>query len=98
MGRLEDKMLQASGVAMRVTTDLEARADAVIAREAPILKHATDWSEAKHAILDDAEKAITKAENALRLLANDPLPVSETSPSEPSSPAVEPPPVAFQSQ
>lgn len=86
MGRLEEKMARAAGVAERVTSDLESRADAVIAREAPILERAKGWSDAKRIILDDAEKAIDRAERALALLSNDPLPDSSDTPE--ASPAV----------
>lgn len=79
MGRLEDKMAQVAGIAERVTKDMEARADAVIEREAKLVTRTKNYFGAKNTILDGAETALEKAERMLALLNNDPLPVSETS-------------------
>ena len=80
MGRLEEKLLEASGAAKRITDTIEARADALIAREASLDRRTDEVFMPHENILQDAEKGLDAAEAALRLLNNDPLPSSGTSP------------------
>jgi len=83
MSRLEDKMAHVAQIAGRVTSDLEARADAVISREASIVNKSDRYFTAKHLILNQAEESLDKAESALKLLGNsDPLRVLDL-PTEP---------------
>ena len=82
MGRLEEKMAQVAGTAERITKSLEERADAVLTREFGIAGRSELYFHAKNRILDDADQALSKAERALALLSNDPLPVSSPSPAQ----------------
>lgn len=73
MDRLSEKLAKAAGVAKRQTDKIEARADALIAREADIEKR-TDAAFVPHeTILGDAERGLDAVEAQLRLLSNDPL-------------------------
>src|SRR5216683_4518363 len=70
MSRLSDKLAQAAGVAKRQTEKIEARADAMIAREASI-EARTDKAFSPHEmVLDSHEKELDKVEDALRQLSN----------------------------
>jgi hypothetical protein len=90
MGRLEEKMAQVAGTAERITKSLEERADAVLTREFGIAGRSELYFHAKNRIIDDADQALSKAERALALLSNDPLPASIASPEPPSVPEVAP--------
>lgn len=73
MDRLSEKLAKAAGVAKRQTDKIEARADALIAREADIEKR-TDQAFSPHeGILSDAEKGLDAVEAQLRLMSNAPL-------------------------
>lgn len=78
--RLADKLARASGAAQRVTATIEARADALLAREQDIDRRTDEVFAPHEGILIDAEKGLDAAENALRLLSNDPLSASGGSP------------------
>ena len=71
--RLTEKLKTASGVAARATQAIEARADALIAREAAIDKRTDEVFAPHEHVLTTAEKGLDEAEAALRLLSNDPL-------------------------
>jgi hypothetical protein len=88
MDRLSEKLARAAGVVGRVTADLEERADLVIAREDAIGKRSEQLFDAKHAVLDSADKGLDEIEHKLALLSNDPLESSG------HSPEVEPTPSA----
>jgi hypothetical protein len=73
MSRLTEKLKMASGVVGRQTARIEAKADAIIARE-PELEKQTDNAFAKHdALLNDAAKGLDALERELALVSNDPL-------------------------
>lgn len=79
--RLAEKLKLAAGVAPRQAAKIEARADAIIARE-PALEKKTDATFAPHeAILTSAESGLDALDASLRLMTNggDPLPVSGSS-------------------
>jgi hypothetical protein len=72
MSRLTEKLQLAGGVANRQSVKIEARADAIIAREAEIEKK-TDQAFSPHeAILSEAETALDAVELELTLLSNNP--------------------------
>jgi len=73
LDRLTEKLKTASGVAARATASIEARADALIAREAAISKRTEEVFAPHEHVLATAEKGLDDAEAALRLLSNDPL-------------------------
>ena len=108
MDRLAEKLAQAGGVVARVTKAIEDKADAVIAREAVMVKKAEDAFSGHDAILDDAVKALDALEAKLALVTNDPLPKSGSLPGgtgtalppppTPSPPAVGPLTPPFQSE
>ena len=88
MDRLSAKLQAAAGVGGRVTADLEERADRVIAREEAISVRSERLFDAKHAVLDSADKGLDGIERHLALLSNDPTDPLERagpSPSPPSS-------------
>lgn len=79
--RLKDKLHKASGVAMRVATQVESEADALIAREDQLKAKTTQAFGAHKAVLDAAHSELDQVENALNLMSNggpalDPLPES----------------------
>ncbi len=79
VSRLAEKLSLAAGVAHRQTAKIEARADAIIAREAAI-ESKTDAAFAPHeSLLSEAEKGLADVERSLALLTNggDPLHNSE---------------------
>jgi hypothetical protein len=91
MGRLEDKLAQAGGVVARQTAKIEARADAIIAREAAI-EAQTEQAFAPHeSILSEAESGLDTLSRQLAPLTNGgpPLELSSASPAAPVAP--EPP-------
>jgi hypothetical protein len=73
MDRLTEKLLKAGGVVGRLTAKLEAKADAVIARETVLDQKTEHAFDAHHAMLDDAGKALEAFEAKLALVSNDPL-------------------------
>lgn len=76
MTRLTEKLKTAREVSRRVTASVEARADALIAREAEMMDK-TDRAFSPHeAILDEAHRELDAVENELKLMSNDPLPGS----------------------
>lgn len=80
MDRLTEKLTQAGGVVARVTAAIEAKADAVIAREA-VLNQKTTAAFAPHiTMLDEAQAGLDALERQLALVSNDPLPSSGGSP------------------
>ena len=73
MDRLSEKLKAAGAVVGRQTAKIEARADALIAREAEI-EARTDKAFSPHeAVLDDAGRGLDDLERKLALLSNDPL-------------------------
>jgi hypothetical protein len=73
MSRLSEKLKMASGVVGRQTARIEAKADAIIARE-PELEKQTDNAFALHdALLNDAARGLDALERELALVSNDPL-------------------------
>ena len=82
--RLAEKLTKASGVAKRITETIEARADALIARETAIDRRTEDVFRPHEDVLGDAERGLDAAEAALRLLSNGaPLEPSDDSPAAP---------------
>ncbi len=80
MDRLSEKLKAAGAVVGRQTAKIEARADALIAREAEI-EARTDKAFSPHeAVLDDAGRGLDDLERKLALLSNDPLDGSGSSP------------------
>lgn len=76
MDRLTEKLKTAGAIVGRQTAKIEARADALIAREADI-EAKTDKAFSPHeAVLDDAARGLDSLERQLALLSNDPLPAS----------------------
>lgn len=73
MDRLTEKLKAAGGVVARQTAKIEARADAIIARE-PVLEAQTDRAFAPHeALLSEAEQGLDTLYQKLALVSNDPL-------------------------
>ncbi len=72
MGRLSEKLAAAGAVAKRQHDKIEARADAVIAREADLEK-LTDQAFSPHELLlDEAENGLAALEKELAVLSNNP--------------------------
>ena len=80
MDRLTEKLKAAAGVVKRATDNIEARADALIAREAAIAGRTDEVFMPHESILADAEKGLDSVERQLALLSNDPLDGSGRSP------------------
>lgn len=81
MDRLSEKLAKAAGVAARQNAKIEARADALIAREDEIEKHTEKVFVQHEAVLDGQDKGLDKLEASLRLLSNGaPLGASTASP------------------
>jgi hypothetical protein len=73
VSRLSEKLKQASGVVGRQTARIEAKADAIIARE-PELEKQTDSAFALHdALLNDAARGLDALERELATVSNNPL-------------------------
>ena len=73
MSRLTEKLTQAPGIVKRQTDKIEARADALIARE-PKLEQRTDEAFSPHeTLLREAESGLDALENALGQMTNFPL-------------------------
>ena len=73
MSRLSEKLKAASQVVGRQTARIEAKADAIIARE-PELEKQTDNAFALHdALLNDAARGLDALERELATVSNDPL-------------------------
>jgi len=84
MSRLSEKLKLAGGVVSRVSTKIEARADALIAREPEIEARTDEVFNPHEAIIGDAEKGLDDLEAALRLMSNGaPLELSSDSPASP---------------
>lgn len=80
MGRLDEKLKRAGEVVSRQSAKIEARADALIAREAEI-EALTEQSFVPHeTVLSEAEKGLDGLARRLTLLSNDPLLASTGSP------------------
>ena len=79
MDRLTEKLNRVAGIAGRITKNLEDRCDLMIERETAIDSRSTRIFDAKHALLDDAEKGLDAIEAHLQRLSNDPLPSSGNS-------------------
>jgi hypothetical protein len=77
--RLTEKLTKAGGVVARVHANIEARADAVIAREGELNDKAVKAFDPHNAMLDDAQKGLDALERQLALVSNDPLPSSGSS-------------------
>lgn len=76
MDRLREKLKQAAGAGGRISSKIEARADAIIAKELA-LGAQEDRAFAPHeALLDQASQGLQEVEDSLRLLSNAPLPGS----------------------
>ena len=78
MGRLEDKLAKAAGVAARLEKSIEDDADALIAREAEITSRKKQAFGAHNARMDMQHKSLDRLEDALQILDNggDPLPAT----------------------
>ena len=76
MDRLAEKLARAGGVVARQTAKIEARADSLIAREDAIEARTEEVFNPHESILARTEKGLDGLEDKLRLLSNDPLPVS----------------------
>jgi hypothetical protein len=87
MSRLTDKLTQAAAVAPRQAAKIEARADAIIARE-PRIEQRTDEVFSPHeAVLAEAEHGLDTLDHSLRQMSNaDPLQASGGSSSPPPLP------------
>lgn len=79
MERLNEKLKKASGVVLRQTAKIEARADAIIAREQTIEKRTEAVFLPHEQILDSAERGLEDLGRSLALVSNDPLGVSNAS-------------------
>lgn len=73
MGRLEEKLARVAGVGDRVTSHLESRADAILAREPKLMERSNTLFDAKVSIMDEADRALDGVEKSLALLSNVPL-------------------------
>jgi hypothetical protein len=71
MSRLADKLARAAGAAKRATEKIEARADAVIAKEGDLDRKADAAFAPHEAVLTDAEKGLDEVSRALSLLSNE---------------------------
>lgn len=81
MDRLSEKLAKAGGVVARVSTKIEARADAIIAREDAIEARTDQVFSPHESILASAEKGLDGVEASLRLMSNGaPLEPSTASP------------------
>src|SRR4051812_48329990 len=80
MDRLSEKLTRAAGVAGRISSKIEARADTLIAREGDLEKRTEQVFSPHEGILADAEKGLDAVERQLALLSNDPLASSGGSP------------------
>ena len=85
MSRLTDKLTQAAGVALRQSTKIEARADALIEREAAIERRTNEAFAPHESILSEAEKGLDEVEKQLNLLSNNPLASSTSSQDAPQT-------------
>lgn len=84
MNRLAEKLAKASGVAGRISTKIEARADSLIAREGELEQRTEQVFSPHEGILADAEKGLDEVEASLRLMSNGaPLELSSDSPASP---------------
>ena len=91
VNRLEEKLKLAGGVAARQSAKIEARADALIARE-PLIEAKTDEAFSPHeTILNGQETALDTLEHMLAAVSNDPL-GSSSSQSGGSAASTEPSP------
>ena len=81
VSRLSEKLKLAAAVAPRQAVKIEARADAIIAREAHLQKKTDDVFSPHEAILTEAESGLDTLDASLRLMSNggDPLPDSGSS-------------------
>jgi hypothetical protein len=78
LDRLAEKLALAASIAPRQAAKIEARADALIAREATIEKRTDDVFSPHEKVLDTAEGGLDKLDAALKQMSNggDPLPAS----------------------
>lgn len=79
INRLKDKLSKASGVAQRIATGIEAKADELIAAEDTLKAKTTEAFAPHEAILAEAKSELQAIEDALNLMSNggpalDPLP------------------------
>lgn len=79
MSRLRDKLTQAKGVVKRVSDDIEAAADDLIAREKQ-LRDIKDGAFGQHlAVLNDAKAGLDELEDELRQFSNGGPPLDSSS-------------------
>lgn len=71
VGRLDEKLRQASTAVGRLSAKIEARADAIIAREAVIEQRTQDAFAPHEAMLAETEKGLDGVEHQLALLTNE---------------------------
>ena len=90
MSRLSEKLARAGGVAKRLSDTIEARADALIARETELERRTEAVFSPHESILQEAESGLDAVERDLALMSNDPL-----QPSGASQEVAEVPPVTF---
>lgn len=96
--RIREKLKLASGVVARVGAKIEARADAVIAREVEFGPAIDEAFHPHESMLAEAEASLDGFRDELKQVTNGPLPSSPTPPpaSAPGSPEVELPKANFQ--
>jgi hypothetical protein len=70
LDRLKVKLAKASGVSQRTLASIEAKADALIAREEPLKAKTEQAFQPHEQILDQTERHLDDIENALDLMSN----------------------------
>jgi hypothetical protein len=90
MSRLSEKLAKAGGAAKRLSDTIEARADALIARETELERRTEAVFSPHETILSEAESGLDAVERQLALMSNDPL-----QPSGASQEVAEVPPATF---
>ena len=78
VSRLGDKLKKAREVAPRQAAKIEARADAIIAAEAEIERHANDAFQPHESILDEAHKELEALKRELGSFTNDTRPLQSS--------------------
>jgi hypothetical protein len=85
MDRLKEKLGRVAGIVPRVAGELESRADFALEREKAITMRGKRIFDAKHSMLDDADRGLDSIEHELQKLTNgDPLEGSGSASEQPS--------------
>ncbi len=87
MDRLAEKLAKAGGVVNRITAKIEARADALIARENELEERTHSAFSPHEGILSSAERGLDDVEKALALLSNGGPPLEASRPLSLEDPA-----------